>query len=78
MFGISGIFDSLYACHRFKVGVFDIVFFDFGTILISIARLDLTLKLLFNIVVIVTVLFLNLFFPFNVVLHWYRDSLYAC
>ena len=47
-----------------------------------ISRLDLTfkivVKLLFKIVVIVTVSFLNLFFPFNVVLLWYLGSLYAC
>ena len=35
-------------------------------------------KLLFKIVVIVTVSFLNLFLPFNVVSHWYHASLYAC
>ena len=38
----------------------------------------MTLKLLFKIVVIVTVLFLNLFLPLNVVIHWYLDSLYVC
>ena len=56
--------------------------FGFGAIFISIAGLDLTLKLLskllFKIVVIVTVSFLNFFLPFNVVSHWYHDSLYAC
>ena len=50
--------------------------------LISIAGLDLTLKLLlkllFKIVVIVTVSFLNFILPLNLVLFWYHDSLYAC
>ena len=57
-------------------------FFGFGAIFILIAGLDLTLKLLlkllFKIVVIVTVSFLNFFLPFNLVLHWYHNLLYAC
>ena len=96
MFGIFDGFDSICACHRFKVGEFEVVLFGFGAIFISIAGLDLTLKLLskipkllskiqnccskllFKIVVIDTVSFLNLFLPLNVVSHWYPDSLYAC
>ena len=82
MFGIYDGCDSICVCHRFKVSVFDIVLFDVGAMLISIAGLDLTFKLLFKllfkIVVIVTVSFLNLFFPLNVVLLWYLGSLYAC
>ena len=82
MFGIFKGFDSVCLWHRFKVGVLDIIFFEFGFMLISIAELDLTLKLLFKllfkIVVIVTVSFLNSILPLNVVLLWYLDSFYAC
>ncbi len=82
MFGINDGCDSICVCHRFRVGVFDIVLFDVGAMLISIAGLDLTLKLLFKllfkIVAIVTVSFLNFILPLNVVLLWYLDSLYAC
>ena len=82
MFSVHGGFDSIYAFYRFEVGVFDHAFFDFDAIFISIAGLDLTLKLLckllFKIVVIVTVSFLNFFLPFNLVQHWHHDSLYAC
>ena len=84
MFGIYDGFDSICVCHGFKVGVFDIVFFDIGAMLISIseiAGLDLTLKLLlklFKFVVIVVVSFLNFILPFNLILIWYHDSLYAC
>ena len=71
MFGIYDGFDSICVWHWFKVGVFDIVLFDVGAMLISIAGLDLTLKLLFKLlfktVVIVTVSFLNFIFPFNLV-----------
>ena len=77
MFGTYDGCDSICVCHWFKVGVF----FYFGAISISIAGLDLTLillfKLLFKIVVIVTVSFLNFFLPLNIVSLWYHDSLYA-
>ncbi len=89
LFGTLYGFGSICVCHRFKVCLFDLVFFDFGAMLISIAGLDLTLKLLLKllfkllfkivvIVVIVTVSFLNFILPFNIVLFCYLDSLYAC
>ena len=55
MFGIYDGCDTICVWHRFKVGVFDIVLFDVGAMLISIAGLDLTLKLLFKIVVQIVV-----------------------
>ena len=77
MFGINDGVDSICACHRFMVGVFAIVFFDFGDTIISLFEMDLTLKLLFKllfvvqivvqIVAIVTVSFLNFIFPSNLV-----------
>ncbi len=71
MFGIYDGCDSICVWHRFKVGVFDIVCFAVGAMLISIAGLDfnfkLLFKLLFKIVVIVAVSFLNFNLPFNLV-----------
>ena len=38
----------------------------------------IVVQIVVKIVVIVTVSFLNLFLPFNLMLLWYLDSLYAC
>ena len=38
----------------------------------------IVVKTVCKIVLIVTVSFLNFFLPFNIVSHWYLDSLYAC
>ena len=72
MFGINDGCDSICVCHKFKVGVFDIVFFDVGAMmLISIAGIgidvQIVVKIVVKIVVIVTVSFLNFIFPFNLV-----------
>ena len=75
MFGIYDGCDSICVCHRFKVGVFDIVFFAVGAMLVSIASIGFdvkivvknVVKIVVKIVVIVTVSFLNFIFPFNLV-----------
>ena len=45
------MFDSICVCHRFKVGVFDIVLFDVGAMLISIASIGFDVKIVVQIVV---------------------------
>ena len=82
MFGIHGGIDSIYACHWFKVGVFDIVFFWFWCHIYFNRRIGfdvkIAVKIIVQIVVIDTVSFLNFFLPFDLVQHWYYDLLYAC